>query len=252
MMDDNDIIRISVRPGYLIGLNVHVNGGVHYIHDDEHVEQHGDGSETKTFRTRKETDHLEAVEVTGRVASRVQSSLRRLCVHTEFGWYCTDADFPAVQRKIAMLRTEAAQANLFAESVGSRRRVHVGIVPGRIDVTSAEAAREIASTVVNCLTDVRDVLRAGEMGPKLRNALNRARGLDKLATGFQANSILFAFENVSRAKIVLKAEKEKGADLATVGQALDLDALESAIALFTPAADLDGETSRAIDKAMEG
>jgi hypothetical protein len=183
------------------------------------------------IETEKTVDHVEAVRLISQVAKRADATLRKHCACTTFGYFATPEALPAIKAEFADLRNQADDANDFAASVGSARRVHVGYVLTMLDLSHEDAAREVSRTIRETLGEILAALRAGDVtGPALRTPAARARGLDRLAVGIVGETIRQAIESVGPAAKIIRDAVKAGESPESVGARVDLGAIETALA----------------------
>lgn len=231
-MSDN--ARITVKPGWVIKDTSSASGGVHYARTHLNEETVANRLEAE-FRTRKSVDHVVIVHDLDAVVKRVDYALRKFCTKTVFGWYGNDAALAAVRSEVSQIQDAARVLNETAARLGSAHRAHIGIVPTYIDPTTPEAAEEIARTVRETLGGIQEALRAGEVGTLLQGRLLKAKNLEKLGTGFQGEAIRFALEAIGRARTEIREKLKEGEGTPLeLGAAVNLDAVETAIQLFSP------------------
>lgn len=226
--------KVNIRPGYVVLDTSSAHGGVHYYRKEieAHAINNGEGVDA-THETRKVVDHVAAVKAVDAVTKELDYAIRKYCAKTVFGPFCSDEDLPALQARVEELRAKADQVNADAAAAGSARRAYIGIVPVRIDVVSPEAAREIARTVCDVLSELRDAVKDGDVGPRFDGIWLKARNLAKLATGLQSECICWALDEINANRKECKDRIKRGSDPATAGKDLDFSQTEGAIASFT-------------------
>lgn len=250
----------KVTPGYIVVNCSTAKGGIHYKRTpiSEHKINAGKGLQSD-HRTKKTVDHLEAVALVDGAVKKADYACRVHGANTVLGWYVDDISLAALKADIALIEVEAAQANQVARACGSKREAYISIVPLKIDAASEEAAREIARTIREVLGDVITALRSGhvkkskdgKIEDKLHAPLLRCKNLDRLAVGLAGESVKIALQRIPEAKKEITEAVKNGDDPATVGAALDLEAIENAISWFAENALGDGtNTNAAIDDAL--
>jgi hypothetical protein len=199
--------KIKVRPGYVILSTCSATGGVHYARTHGDEQPIGEDGVEQEIRSVKTIDHKEAVDRCNKIASAANHAVRKRTANSAFGYFATADALTVLSEDLRQLSDEAAIANAFARSVGSARRVHVGIVPVEIDVANEDVAREVHRTVRVALTEIRDHLIAGE-AHELKLAIDRAVRIDTLVTGLASESIRMALDSAKEARSELaKANK---------------------------------------------
>lgn len=250
--DNKDVFHF--RPGWMVIDCSSASGGIHY--DRELVKNRpinrGNGVQ-EDHKTRKTVDHVQFCGAVDALVKRVDYILRKHGTRTPIGWFVDEAHLKQVQIEVAELQAEAVILNEHAaKKAQSARRAHIQIVPLRLDLNHKEAVQEITRTIRSVLTDIRDALRAGDIS-SLHKLKIRARNLDQLAVGFQADAIRFALERIplvardlrEASRAAERATRNKGGsveDAANAGRAAaarcggraDLEAIEAALTHFTP------------------
>ena len=127
--------------------------------------------------------------------------------------------------------------NLIAQRSGSDRRAHLGILVAQLDLVSGDTAREVARTVTDTLTALRDALFAGDLAA-LVGPIGRARNLDQLAVGLPGTAVKMALEAVRAWRVEIRESIACGNSAEGAGAALNLTALDTAISWYSD----DGET----------
>lgn len=240
------------RPGWMMVDCSSASGGIRY--DRELVKEKsinkGNGMQAD-HKTRKTVDHVEFCAAVDAVVKKVDYVLRKHCARTDMGWFADDAVLHKVKAEIAEIEREAHELNTIgAKKAKSARRAKIRVVPLKLDLAKPEAVQEIASTIRDVLSELRDALRAGDLA-SLHKLRIRSKNLEKLAVGFQSDAIKFALERVPAAateireavKNATRAAKNDGEDkdkIAEVAEAaakkagakVDIDSIEAAIAHF--------------------
>lgn len=231
---------IAIKPGWIIRDCSSASGGVHYRRTYDHETQEGE-RRTVDFATHKVIDHVSIVKDLDALVMQAEYVLRKHCAKTTLGWFAPDAMLPVVRAAIARVHAEAYELNQTATRLGSLHRAYIGVAPLKVDLSTPEAAREIARTVHDTLVDILAILRQGVIGQELSGKLLRARHLDQLATGFQAEALRVALATIAEAKsqirVQLKQGEKPGATILTpaeIGAALDLSPVEHCVQLFRP------------------
>jgi hypothetical protein len=258
--------RIQVRPGYLVIDTSTATGGVTYdreYDDDPTKINNGQGIQVQ-LRTVKTVDHVEAVAALDALKKKVDYACRKYCARTAFGWFADEVSLRALRKEIDELRAEAVNLNAAAAAVGSERRARVGIVAGKLELASADAAREIAYTIRETLAGVLAALRAGKVKRRVKDGevvakdelhapLLKCKNLDRLAVGLAGEAVKMALDSIAPAKKELLDRMKQGEDPAAVGAELDLGAIENAITWFEEdeIGAGTGATSNPVDEALQ-
>jgi len=159
--------------------------------------------------------------------------LRRASVATILGQLAPTERLPEIESDLALVRERAEKFNRSADTC----QVTIGYMPIEISVAlGPEAARALADHVRDELTTLRDQLRSGNL-TGARATLIRAKNLDTLAVGIQADAIRFAIEE-GNSRLADLREKTRGSDGVSeapesAGRSLDLSMLEAGIGMVT-------------------
>lgn len=244
----DEIKQVQVRPGFLIQNASRATGGITYQRSREN-EQAINGGDGITVRivSDKTVDHVEAVKAVEAVNKKADYACRKLCTRTTFGWFCTDEALPLLRVEFDALRLEAVAVNQLAEHSRSERRVTIGYIVSRLDIAHEDTAREVARTVREALSGVRDALLSGAVTGggvenKLRAPLAHCKGLDKLAIGIAGDAVRLALASIAPARVDIKAALDRGLSPESAGASVDLGAIENAIAWFQEGG-IDGDAS---------
>lgn len=224
--------RLTIKPNGYVILDVSTAlGGVTYdrTHGDEHPIG-SDGSE-REIHTVKTIDHKAMVKIGDSLVQAARYALRCHATNTTLGWFCDRDSLAALRDAFDKLAEQATEFNMNAAVAGSARRVRIRMIPVKIEIDNAEAAAEIAKTVRDVCTDLIDALRAGAVD-RLAPVFLRAKNLEKLGTGMQRDSIVFAIENAKAARTALRQVGKDNGDVARAGSDLDLEALEACVGMF--------------------
>jgi hypothetical protein len=222
---------IEVRAGYVVAGTTRERGGVTYRRERGSEERIGDDGVRQQIETEKTVDHVEAVRLIGQVAKQADYALRKHCTVTTFGYFATPEAIPLIRDEFQAVRAAADAANDFARRAGSARRVAVGYVLTRLDLSTEDAAREVSRTIRETLGEILAALRAGDVaGASFRTPLTRAKGLDRLATGIIGEAVRGALESIGPAAKEIRDAIKAGEDPASVGDRMDLGAIEQALA----------------------
>ena len=223
--------KIQIRPGFVVMNTSSARGGVHYRQIDRDEQKIG-GALRAQHTTIKTVDNIDAVKLIDACVKKADSICRRYCARTGFGWYIPPHALGALRQELRDLSQEADKLNVTARLQGSARRAYIGLVVAELDVVSGDAAREVARTVRDTLADLREKLYQGDL-EHLPAPLQRARNLDQLVIGLPGEAVRIALESVRGWRVQLRDGIEKGIAPATVGEQLDLQALDTAIAWYT-------------------
>lgn len=240
------------RPGWMIVDCSSANGGIRYDREllgEEPINRRR-GLQVD-HKTRKTVDNVEFCAAVDAVVKKVDYVLRKHCARTDMGWFADDVALGKVKAEVAEIDREAHELNTVgAKKAKSARRAKIRVVPLKLDLAKPEAVQEIAGTIRDVLSELRDALRAGDLA-SLHKLRIRSKNLDRLATGFQSDAIRFALERVPLAaaeireavKNATRGAKNDGEDkdtIAEVGEAaakragakVDIESIEAAIAHF--------------------
>lgn len=231
----SDIVKpLSLARGLFYIVEFSAKGGVAYRRlGEETQELHADESMTAEYATRKEVDHIGLQTWSRKIVNAAYNVMERHCSQTPIGYWIAEENSPKMLAELSQVRMEAGKLNGFAREVGSLRRVSIDVYAMKVgEECEEQAAIRLAQTVRERLDSLREDLRNGDLNA-YATSWKRAKNLPKLATGIQAESIVLALEAAreSRSKLAEAIKNKQNAIKA--GQELDLDAIESAIHLFT-------------------
>lgn len=225
---------LSLRDGAFLIVEFSATGGVRYARTANREEQVGEGLEAE-FTTFKQVDNASLVKLSRSIINRAYHIMDRLAVSTPLGYFADRASERMLRDELGEVQEAARQFNDMAAAVRSARRVRIDVYALRVREDDEEAARRLAGAVRERLQDLRDTLAAGDR-EGFERAIDRARNLDRLATGIQADSIRLAMDAAKEQKAIMLERLRSGAgELA--GEGLDLSALDAAISLFQEAVD---------------
>jgi hypothetical protein len=228
---------IQVKSGYIVLDASTATGGVRYMREvlKESAPYGRDGEgEEKEWKTKKLVDHKELVAACDSLVKRVDYILRKYASRTSFGWFADETQLVEIRREVDLIAAEAAGINRTCATAGCERRVHIAVVPARMDLGTPDAAKEVARTIVSQLGDLAAALRAGDVGRSFDNLLVRAKNLDALAVGFAGESIKMALETIKSERREIKGKIKRGQTPESAGKQADLSTVEGAIAMFVP------------------
>lgn len=252
---------MRIRPGHVIVNASGAEGGVRHERKVVRETSNGKGVATDTH-THKVVDHAGVVSSTDQLVKKVDYLCRKWCAWTRFGWYTDDIGLQRIESEIPRLEEEAAVLNDVAASVGSDRRVHVGIVATDISERNKRAAQEAARTIHEVLVAIRAALQSGRvkrvvdesgeivLDDDLHAPALKAHNLDRLIAGTAGKTIVKALHSVPGIKKKILAAIRSGTTAAgaaaLAGTEADLTAIDEALALLVA---VRNESSKESSKA---
>lgn len=233
--------------GYLVQTEFEAAGGVSY--EREYISEETEGRSLKAeFVTRKKVDDVELVKDSRSIIWRAYYVMAKHAAKTPIGYFADAPMLEALEKEFAEVRELAREFNELAYSLRSDRRVKVEIYPLDVSVDNETVARRLAKLVRDRLVALRDTLREADL-KEFKEAAERAKNLEKLATGIQRDSIRYAVEAARDGrKALAKRIKDEGAktakqqkecaDALFVGKSggrpeVDIEAIDAAIDMFT-------------------
>lgn len=227
---------LILSPGFFLVPEFSATGGVKYSRGEATEEQEGERLEAE-FTTRKVVDHVGLLKWSRKIINLAYNAMERYASQTPIGYFVNADNHAKLMEEIKAVQGEAESFNRAACDVGSGRRVRISVFPIALQESDETAAVRLAQTVRERLGALGEALRAGDLDG-YATAWKRARNLPRLATGIQAESVVFALEAAkeARAQVALAI---RGSDSASpmapeqAGKTANLDALDSAIHLFT-------------------
>lgn len=252
----------TIKPGQYLVIPEHTcKGGVTYGRKKDSKRKKGDGY-SQDIHSRKVVDHEEIIDRSDKIREAARYILRVNAVKTAIGWVADSDGLRRIRDGFTArgaggeerhypgyitLAQRAAECNRDAAKVGSERRVHVDYVELDIRVDNERAAKAIARTVREACEELLTACRAADI-KTAQNVLNRAKNMERLAVGFQRQSIVFAIDCakdcLSQLKKSIKGEPESQHEklLKKAAKGLDLDPIEACVGNF---ADWDTDESLA-------
>jgi len=220
----------KVQPSYIVIDTSAATGGVTYHREtlNEREINAGDGIE-REFQTRKTVDHVALVKEADSLVSKARAVLRKRCAFTPLGWICEANQLAVLRLDLEAVSQEADDYNDRASRSWCARRVRIGFVPVKLEIDNLAAAEEIARTIREVLAELKAKLEAKCSGAQFNSFFQtKCKNLDRLAAGMQKFAITDALACAKAARTELtKAAKDEREP------ALDLEAIDSAIGMFT-------------------
>ena len=236
----------QIRPGFLLIDTSTAQGGVHIKRKDLGEETINDGKgKAKDYNGHKEVDHEQIVEESNALVNKARHILGAkygVAVGGGAGAMISEESLRVVEAEIAALQRDVAALNARAVAEGSARFVRISYIVSRLELDHAANASEIYRAIREKLAKLRDAFRASNF-TKIGAAVSACKGLDKLAVGIQADAIRFALDTVEGLRETLHTALDQKQAPEAAGAALDLDAIEGAIAMFTPADEVVSDDS---------
>jgi hypothetical protein len=226
----------QIRPGFILIDTCHCSGGVSRAPlKDETTETINQGNGlSRDYKGHVEIDHVEIKEAMDKVVGAARHIItRKFGVATPLGCVLDAEALKAVDAVLAPLKAEAEALNARAKAEGSARRAYIGYAPAALMLDHEATAVEIYRAIRQKLGKLRDAFRAGDV-KKVNAAVAGCKGIQRLAVGIQADAVRFAVDTVASLREGLHDALDKGQTPESAGAALDLDAIESAIVMFTP------------------
>ncbi len=230
--------KIQIKEGWLVGIEFSAKGGVTYERENIREEAIGDkGAETE-IKTVKRVDNVDLHKESKAVIGAAYYVMDRYCVSTPLGYFADDEQLKAAEAQIADIRIAAGHVNDMARLLGSARRVTIETYPIELSVDNEKAARRLAKVVRERLTEIAETLRAGNR-KTFDAAFEKARNLERLATGIQSDSVHLALAAAKELKREMLESLLNGDGPELAGAKLDLGPIHQAINLFMDPADID-------------
>lgn len=251
MSETVEIVKpIAMSPGFFYITEFSATGGVSYGRVGKGwSKEHEDKSLTAQFTTRKEVDHVGLLKWSRKVVNLAYGVMERYCSNTPIGYWVSEETAPKMLSELAGVKFEADQLNKAARDLGSRRRCRIDAYAIRSNEQSEEQiAIRLAQTIRERLDGLREDLRNGDLNA-YSTSWKQAKNLPRLATGIQSESIVLALEAAKESRAALAEALRNGTEQKAAGAALNLDAIESAIWLFTDS--VNGTLARVEDPEAE-
>lgn len=240
-MSTSEIVKpLNLARGFFYVVEFSAKGGVAYRRlGEESKEIHDDESMTAEYATRKEVDHIGLQTWSRKIVNAAYNVMERYCSQTPIGYWISEDRAPKMLEELAQVKMEARKLNDVARDYKSRRRVSIEVYAVQVGEESLESsAIRLAQTVRERLQSLREDLFSGDLNA-YATSWKRAKNLPKLATGIQADAVVLALEAAREARaslvealkdVPLGWRQERSSD---IGAKLNLDAIDSAIVLFT-------------------
>jgi hypothetical protein len=225
---------LALGHGFFYITEFSATGGVKYARiGDTQVEEREDDSLTAKYQTRKDVDHVGLLKWSRQIINQAYGVMEKYASETPVGHWCTREVAPKLLSELEQVQEQAKNLNKHAAEVGSARRVRISVfaVEAGQDALESVAIR-LAETVRERLERLRDDLREGNLNA-YSTSWKIAKNLPRLATGIQAESIVLALEAAKQARSELAEAIRNRTEPVKAGEALNLEAIESAIYLFT-------------------
>jgi hypothetical protein len=234
----------QIRPGFLLIDTCRCAGGVHRKLKDTHTEVVNQGNGiARDYQGHVEIDHVQVKADMDKLVGAAKYIIgKKHGVATPLGCILDAEAVKAVDAELAPLKAEAERMNELARTEGSDRRCYVGYAPTQLMLDNEATALEIYRAIREKLSKLVAAFRSGDT-KKVNTAVTGCKGVNKLAVGIQGDAVKFALDIIDVTREALhKALDEKQAPEAA-GAALDLDAIEGAIAMFTPSDEIASDDS---------
>jgi hypothetical protein len=238
---------LALDNGFFYVVEFSATGGVRYTRKDGHEEQEGERLMAE-FTTQKDVDHVGMLKWSKKIVNMAYNTMERHASSTPIGYWVRRDAVEALHKEIAEVQHEADRFNLGAQAVGCGRRVRIALYAVQATESEHSVAARLAETVRERLTELGEHLRAGELN-SYAATWKKAKNLPRLATGIQAEAIVFALEAAVIARAEVAAGIREGKTPEQAGAAVDLTALESAVCLFTDA--VNGSLYQAHDPVLD-
>lgn len=219
------------RPGYILILEFSAKGGVSYRRETTNEEREGEALHAE-LHTTKRVDHVGMAKKSRALINAAYHIVDRHASPTPLGYWASKETLegeilPALQ----FVQESANQFNLEAFNVGSERRVAINLFPVALAEDNEHAARRVAQDIQDRVRDLRTALETGDR-KGFEAAWDRAKNLDRMAVGIQADAIRTALDHAKETKSNLLEALREGHSIETLRTVLDLEPLDACIQLF--------------------
>lgn len=225
--------KISLKSGYIVLPSYGASGGIHYVSLGETTTVNDDGSEVTVYKKKKVVDNKEMCKRVDAVRHKVEYALKKHASKTAFGYFADEEQLKALTTEIETIKEKASEVNRLSAAAGCGRRVHVAIIPNKIDLASPDAAQEVAYTVRDVLSEGRHLLREG-MIDKLEPLLVRNKNLAQLGVGITATLIEDALGELKAARKRIRERVKRGMTPESAAKQEEFDCVRSAVDFFSP------------------
>lgn len=222
--------RLEFKPGYILALEFSATGGVSYRREATIEEQDGEGMRAE-LHTHKHVDHVELNKNSRAIVNQAYHIVDKYATPTPLGYWVDELALSKITTELAGAQEAAAVFNELAKTLGSARRIEISVYPLALAENNEMAARRVARDVRDRIQAIREALAAADRkGFDL--AWDKAKNLDRMATGIQADSIRMALDHAKTVKTQLLEALRAGYAPVDIAAALDLEPLDAAISLF--------------------
>ncbi len=194
----------DLRPGKLLLLEFSRPGGSKSEEEDsDDFEASG-----KKNKKKKEIDGDKSVKtierMTLKIVNHAYAKLVVLFPHTPFGIFCEEQHVPRAYEALKEVQQAAAMTNRIAEESGVARRVRIDIYPITLDHNDPKFRKRLGEMIAEKLIELREAYTSKLMWA-YRVRYDRARNLEMLVTGRQAELIHDALESTRAQRKVMVA-----------------------------------------------
>lgn len=205
-------------------------GGVSYRRTGRSEETDGERL-TANFATRKEVDHVRLVSESRQLINRAYAILEKNATPTAIGYFADAEGELTIREAVTALALESDAFNARALAAGSERRCRVAVYAVALVLDDERAATRLTETVRERLSAMRAALATADR-KSFDDVWPKSARLNKLASGIQADAVEMALTAAQRARKQITELSRDGFVAHEIAARLDLDPIDSAIALF--------------------
>lgn len=200
----------TLKPGLLVSLKTKVEGGVEYQRVDLETGKVLEKGQqvTRWETTRIVQDAAEHDEAT-KLRSKCRALIERLCIRSEFGLICREADGPALEDAFREAQQLAQDFNSGAKTC----QVAVYMLPARIVQDDAKAQAAINSEIRDLIVAMERGVRAADPAA-IRQAASKAKEISAMLTPEAEAKVSDAVKEARKAAREIVARVEKGGEVA--------------------------------------
>ncbi len=224
--------KLQIKQGHIVAVEFSSIGGVTYQREGIREDKIGERGVESEFVTTKRVDNADLYRESKAIIGAAYYVMDRTCVNTPLGYFADRAQLDDINKQLVDVQVAAMHFNQMAEMLNSARRVVIDIFPLELDVHNRHVVKRLFKCVHDRLVTMYDTLTLGDK-KAFEYAFERARNLDSLSVGLQADAVNRAMRTAKAAKIQLLEDIQSGEEPARAGKNLDLKDLLVAIQLFS-------------------
>lgn len=200
----------TIKPGILVSLKTHVQGGVSYVRDKVQTNVSG-RTEEKNWHTSKTIADVQEFEAAVQARAKISSLVRGGCIKTAFGLLCPNDWEEGLSDRIERAKLIANEYN----ETATITNVSFHVLKGRI----AENDREATEAIMSDVKDLADQMREGIATANvktIRDAAKKAKEMTAMLDETESKRVTEAVDAARKAAREITRRVIKGEELAEV------------------------------------